>query len=129
MKGRILLVDDNVNLTALLSKALSKSGYETLSVNDSPRAVATVRQYQPDLILLDVMMPEMDGGDVLAELRSDFHLREIPVILLTALAQEAGSLTGIGGGNCPLIGKPVELRVLIGEIERALGREPVAALE
>lgn len=127
MKGRILLVDDNVNLTTLLSKALSKCGYETLSVNDSPKAIASVRQYRPDLILLDVMMPEMDGGEVLAELRADFQLREIPVILLTALAQEAGSLTGIGGGNCPLIGKPVELGVLVSEIERSLGRETVVA--
>ena len=127
MKGRILLVDDNVNLTTLLSKALSKCGYETFVVNDSPQAVETVRRFQPDLVLLDVMMPEMDGGDVLSELRADFSLREIPVILLTALAREAGSLTGIGGGNCPLIGKPVELGVLVSEIERTLGREAVGA--
>lgn len=122
MKGRILLVDDNVNLTTLLGKALQKCGYETREENDSTRALATVQRLRPDLILLDVMMPGKDGGDVLAELRSDFHLSRIPVILLTALASEAGSLAGIGGGHCPVLGKPVELSRLVSEIERELGR-------
>ncbi|MCB1236586.1 MAG: response regulator [Verrucomicrobiae bacterium] len=122
MKGRILLVDDNVNLTTLLGKALTKCGYEAHAENDSTLAVNRVRELRPDLIVLDVMMPVMDGGDVLAELRRDFQLRDIPVIMLTALAQEAGSLARIGGGNCPVIGKPVELGVLVNEIERGLGR-------
>ena len=126
MKGRILLVDDNVSLTTLLSKALTKCGYEVHAENHSVRAHATIQRVQPDLILLDVIMPGKDGGDVLAELRGDFQLSQIPVIMLTALAHEAGSLAQIGGGNCPVIGKPVELRVLVEEIERALGR-PVAA--
>ena len=122
MRGRILLIDDNVNLTTLLSKALERYGYETFSENDSMRAHATIQHVRPDLILLDVMMPGKDGGDVLADLRSDFYLARIPVIMLTALASEAGSLAQIGGGNCPVVGKPVELSVLIREIELALGR-------
>ena len=122
MKGRILLVDDNPNLTHLLARALAKFGYEAYEENDSMRAHATIQRLNPDLILLDVMMPGKDGGDVLAELRADFHLSRIPVIMLTALAHEAGSLAHIGGGNCPVIGKPVELSVLVHEIERMLGR-------
>lgn len=125
MKGRILLVDDNINLTNLLARALTRHGYEAYEENDSMRAHATVQRVNPDLILLDVMMPGKDGGDVLADLRSDFYLSQIPVIMLTALAGEAGSLAHIGGGNCPVIGKPVELSLLIREIERMLGRVPV----
>lgn len=126
MKGKILLVDDNVSLTTLLGKALAKYGYEVYVENESLRAHATIQRIQPDLILLDVMMPGKDGGDVLADLRADFHLARIPVIMLTALAHEAGSLAHIGGGSCPVIGKPVELKVLVREIDRVLGR-PVGA--
>lgn len=121
-RGRILLVDDNVNLTTLLAAALSRFGYEPVVENDSMKAFATVQRTRPDLILLDVMMPGKDGGDVLAELRSDFHLSRIPVIMLTALAREAGSLARIGGGLCPVMGKPVEFALLVREIERMLGR-------
>lgn len=122
MKGRILLVDDNINLTNLLARALTRFGYEVYEENESLRAHATVQRVNPDLILLDVMMPGKDGGDVLADLRSDFYLSRIPVIMLTALAGEAGSLAHIGGGSCPVIGKPVELSLLVCEIERMLGR-------
>lgn len=124
-RGRILLIDDNVNLTTLLATALGRFGFEPVVENDSMKALATVQRTQPDLILLDVMMPGKDGGDVLAELRSDFHLSRIPVIMLTALAREAGSLARIGGGLCPVMGKPVELGLLIREIERMLGRVAV----
>ena len=121
-RGRILLVDDNANLTTLLATALHRYGYEPVVENNALQAIATVQRAQPDLILLDVMMPGKDGGEVLAELRADFQLSRIPVIMLTALAKEAGSLARVGGGLCPVMGKPVELGLLIREIERMLGR-------
>lgn len=117
---KILIIDDNVNLTTLLSKALAKFGYEPYVENHSLLALGTVREVLPDLILLDVMMPERDGGRVLADLRADLQVRYIPVILLTALAREAQTLGEMDGITSTVIGKPVELKQLITEIETQL---------
>ncbi len=126
MAGRILLIDDNVGLTTLVSRALQKYGYEVTAENDSLRALDTIRRLRPELIVLDVMMPEKDGGDVLAELRADPHLKETPVILLTALAKEASGIANMGGMECAVLGKPVELGVLVQEIEKQLARASAA---
>ena len=120
MKNRILVVDDNVNLTTLLSKALQKFGYEVVVENDSSFALDTTRRVRPNLILLDVMMPHRDGGEVLEDLRNDFQLRTIPVILLTALAREAQSLADRGGIRSAVLSKPIEISVLLEEISAQL---------
>ncbi len=119
---KILIIDDNVNLTTLLSKALAKFGFEPYAENNSLLAFGTVRQVVPDLILLDVMMPERDGGRVLADLRADLATRYIPVILLTALAREAQTLGDMDGIKSKVIGKPVDLKQLLSEIEIELDR-------
>ena len=95
MNPRIQIIDDNTALTTLLAKALAKFGYDPVVENNPLLAINTVRHYMPDVILLDVMMPERDGGRVLADLRNDLSLRYIPVILLTAIAREA---SGAGSG-------------------------------
>ena len=92
------------------------------SPNDPTLALATARHYRPDLVLLDVMMPVLDGGDVLEQLWADIDLRSVPIILLTALSTEAASLARLGAGNYPVIGKPVEFRELVAQIEHSLGR-------
>ena len=120
MKARILLVDDNINLTTLLGKALTRNGYECHVQNNAVIATETARGVQPDLVLLDVMMPGKDGGDVLAELRADRLLREVPVIMLTALAAEAEGIAGMGGINSPVLGKPVDLGNLLVTIQQEL---------
>jgi len=138
MKSRILVVDDNVNLTALLSKALGRFNYDVIVENDSTFAIETVRRFHPDLIILDVMMPHRDGGEVLADLRADAELRHIPVILQTALSREAQSLASTGGIVSPVLTKPVEIRALLMEIEhqiekrkttRELARDEVELIE
>ncbi len=124
MSRRILIVDDNVNLTTLLSKALGKYGYEVVVENDSLHSIEMARRSNPNLILLDVMMPNLDGGDILAILRQDPQLRKIPVILLTALAREASGLGNLGGIQSPVLGKPIELSILMQEIENQLAQVP-----
>jgi CheY-like chemotaxis protein len=120
MRSRIQIIDDNVALTTLLAKALAKFGYEPVVENNPLLAVNTVRHYMPDLILLDVMMPERDGGRVLADLRNDLSLRYIPVILLTAIAREAQTLANTGGIQSTVIAKPVQLQELLQIIESHL---------
>jgi len=120
MKSRIQIIDDNVALTTLLAKALAKFGFEPVVENNPMLAVNTVRHYMPDLILLDVMMPERDGGRVLQDLRNDLSLRYIPVILLTAIAREAQTLANTGGIVSTVLAKPVQLQELISAIESHL---------
>ncbi len=125
MKNRILAVDDNVNLTTLLAKSLGRLGYEVHVENDSLFALDTVRRVRPEVILLDVMMPGRDGGQVLRDLRADADLRFIPVILLTGIAREAQSLAGIGGIESVVLPKPVPLRELTAEINRHVPIRPM----
>lgn len=113
MRPRIQIIDDNVALSTLLAKALTKFDYDPVVENNPLLAINTVRHYMPDLILLDVMMPERDGGRVLADLRNDLSLRYIPVILLTAIAREAQTLANTGGIQSTVLSKPVQLRELI----------------
>lgn len=120
MKTRIQIIDDNVSLTTLLAKTFAKFGYEPVVENNPLLAINTARHFMPDIILLDVMMPERDGGRVLADLRADLSLRYIPVILLTAIAREARTLADMGGIKSAIIAKPVQLTELVDEIERQL---------
>ncbi|MEO0445472.1 MAG: response regulator [Verrucomicrobiota bacterium] len=130
MKRRILLIDDNLNLTNLLSRALRKFGFEVFAENNSFNSMSTIRASAPDLLVLDVMMPGKDGAAVLAELRMDPTWGDLPVILLTAIAQEAQSIANIGGRHSKVMGKPVEFEDLVAEIEDSLakaeGMVPVA---
>lgn len=122
MPSRILIIDDNIALTTLLGKTLYRFGYEPIVENNAIFALNTAREYRPDLILLDIMMPERDGGRVLGDLRADLSLRHIPVILLTAIAREVQSLADVGGIRSAVLAKPVQLQALVDEIERQLER-------
>ena len=94
-KKRIMIVDDEAAFTRMMKLVLEKTGqYEVLGVNKAPEALEQARGYRPDLILLDVVMPEMDGGDVAAQLQADPVLKNIPVVFLTALVGEKESRSG-----------------------------------
>lgn len=124
MKGRVLLIDDNQNLTTMTHRALTKSGYEVHVENNALQAMDAIRRVRPEVLVLDMMMPGRDGGDILAEIRADHSLHKLPVVVLTALAKEAAHMSRLGGVESPVLGKPVELRTLIAEIDRqiSLGR-------
>jgi len=122
MKTTIQIIDDNVALTTLLAKTLSRFGYRPVVENNPLLAINTARHYLPDLVLLDVMMPERDGGRVLADLRSDLSLRYIPVVLLTGIAKEAQALAETGGIRSIILSKPVQLKELLNTIESEIAR-------
>ena len=124
-RPRILLVDDNPNLTSMVRVFLSRIGrYEVREENCSNAAIATVREYRPDVVILDVDMPGKDGGDVAAELRADPVFDEIPIIFLSALIskEESGWRDG-----AIYLAKPVVLKVLLEAVRSMLALDAVAA--
>jgi CheY-like chemotaxis protein len=110
-KKRILVVDDEVSFTRLLKLNLEQTGlYEVLVENTPVTTLAAARRFKPDLVLLDVMMPEMDGGTLAARLRASPALERVPIIFLTAAVrkEEIASRHGQIGGF-PFLAKPVDL--------------------
>lgn len=123
MKKRILIVDDEAPTTRLIRLNLEHTGrYEVREENDSLSAVNAALEFLPDLILLDVVMPSLDGGDVVARLKTDPKLKNIPVVFLTATVRktEVDTHGGIVGGF-PFLAKPTSAKELIDCIEQQLG--------
>jgi CheY-like chemotaxis protein len=121
-KKRILLVDDESSITRLLRLNLEKTGfYVVRDENLGAKALSAAREFQPDLIVLDVMMPDMDGGAVAAAIRKDPLLNTIPIVFLTA-AVKPGEIKARDGciGGFPYIAKPLNVKGVMAEIERHL---------
>jgi DNA-binding response OmpR family regulator len=111
-KGRILIVDDDPNAVEILTRMLEREGYDCVSAASGAAALQLVRAQAVDVILLDVMMPEMDGLQVCERLRQDSELRQIPVILLTAKDDMETRSRGMALGVSEYLTKPVNKREL-----------------
>ena len=121
-KKRILIVDDESGFTRLLKLTLEKTGrYVVREENDGTKARDTAREFRPDLIFLDIVMPKIDGGDVASQIKSDAALKDTKIIFLTAIVskQEATQGTGLIGGF-PFLSKPISLDALRACIEESL---------
>jgi len=108
-KKRILVVDDEQAVTDVLVRFLEIGGlYEVIAINDATKAAEVAREFHPDLIVLDIIMPTLDGGEVLAELRGDKEFSDLRAIFLTGLvsSEEIGG-EGYEISNHPVIPKPV----------------------
>ena len=123
MKKRILLVDDEAGITRMMRRNLEATGrFEVQEVNISTHAVAAAQQFRPDLVVLDVMMPDMDGGAVAAELADDPLLARVPIIYLTAIVSKREvEPTGSMIGNHIFLAKPVKHDDLLACIDKQLG--------
>ena len=123
MKAKVLLIDDEVDFTELLAANLEDSGFEVRQVNDPVQALNEARLFRPDICIIDLVMPRMDGGDVVNALKSDLVLSATPVLMLTALVEEStdepGELQMKGG--LPFVSKTSDLEVIINAIKRLLG--------
>jgi len=119
---RILIVDDERESTHLVKILLEKIGrYCVLEENDAANAHQSARDFRPDLILLDIMMPQRDGGDVAAEIEADPVLQRTPIIFLTALVTKAeAAKAGFHVQGHPVVAKPVNISELIKRIEENL---------
>ena len=121
-KKRILVVDDELMITGILNTFLGGTGaYEVQVENHATKALQTARQFKPDLILLDVHMPELEGGEVAALIREDKALKDTPIVFLTALIQR-GEVRQSGGiiGGFPFIAKPLDPKMVDDTIREVL---------
>lgn len=105
-KARILVADDEPHIRRILQFLLENEGFEVLLAEDGSQAWEAVRNFQPDLVLLDVMMPRMDGFAVLDEIRSGYETATLPVIMLTAKGESADKVRGLRGGANDYVIKP-----------------------
>jgi two-component system alkaline phosphatase synthesis response regulator PhoP len=121
----ILIVDDEVDILEMLKYNLEKEGYSVLTAKNGKTALDEVRK-NPDLIVLDVMMPEMDGWEVCKRLKRDQRSADIPVLFLTAKGSEVDEVVGLELGAEDYIVKPISVRKLLARIKAILRRRDTA---
>ena len=119
-RSRVLIVDDERKNRDLIEVLLSKQGYEITTANSGEEALAAVAESLPDLILLDVMMPGMDGYQVATRLKADPRSAHIPVVMLSALTDRNSMMHGMTAGAAAYLAKPVDGAQLRSEVERLL---------
>ena len=124
-KQMIYVVDDEPLITRLAQINLERAGYTVQMAHDGVQALAALqqKQVQPDLILLDVMMPYMDGFELLTKIQADEELKEIPVIFMTARSRDDDMIAGQHLGAVQYLTKPINPSELLGFVEAALNKK------
>jgi len=122
VKQKILVVDDEEDILELLKFNLSREGYQVLCAVSGEQALRLVRSENPDLIMLDLMLPGIDGLEVTRRLKNDPDTKNLPIVMLTAKGEEADIVTGLELGADDYITKPFSPRVLIARIRAVLRR-------
>ncbi len=120
--AKVLIVDDEADILELVGVSLRRAGFETAQAQDGNSAVKMAKKEQPDLIVLDLMLPGMDGFSVFKKLRKDARTRTIPVIMLTAKGQQGDKIAGLELGADDYITKPFSPRELVLRVEGLLRR-------
>lgn len=123
MSQKILLVDDEEDILEFLSYNLIKDGFEILTANNGAKGLALAKKHKPDLVILDVMMPEMDGVDVCQRIRQLPELDETLVLFLSARAEDYSELAGFSAGADDYITKPIKPKLLISRVNAILRRK------
>jgi two-component system response regulator ResD len=124
-RGSILVVDDEPTIAEVVARYLTRAGYETRTASDGPSAVAAAAVRRPDLVVLDIMLPGLDGLEVMRRLHEDAGER-VPVILLTAKGEEADRLVGLRQGADDYVVKPFSPRELVARVDAVLRRSESA---
>ncbi|CDZ23562.1 hypothetical protein CCDG5_0424 [[Clostridium] cellulosi] len=122
MAKKILIVDDEEHIVELLRMNLKKQGYETICAYSGVEAVELAQKTKPDLILLDIMMPDMDGLETCRKLREDTMLKKVPIIILSAKSEETDKVIGLGVGADDYMTKPFGIREMLARISALLRR-------
>ncbi len=119
-KKRVLVIDDEKSFTQMVKLNLEETGkYIVRTENEGTKAIEAAREFNPHIIFLDIVMPDVDGGEIAQKLRADANLAKIPVVFLTAIVKEneVDSQDGVIGGN-PFIAKPVTTQKITAAIEK-----------
>lgn len=119
---KILVVDDEMDVTELLAYTLKAKGFVVETLNDPNRSIGLARSFLPDLVVLDVMMPDLSGIQICRMLRADPQLKKVPVIFLTARAEESDRIRGLETGADDYICKPFSTKELTLRIQTILRR-------
>lgn len=121
----ILVVEDEVDLAQMLRMNLTQDGYSCDMVHDGGEAVTAIRKRRPDLVILDRMLPGLSGDDVLASIRRESELAKVPVIMLTAKAEDSDQLAGFELGADDYVTKPFAIKVLLARVASVIRRSNV----
>jgi two-component system alkaline phosphatase synthesis response regulator PhoP len=119
-KGKILVVDDEVNITQILEFSIGSEGFEVITAQNGEEAIEKARREQPDLIILDVMMPKIDGYEACRILKANPLTKNIPVVLLTAKGRDIDKRLGMEVGATDYIVKPFSPNRLVERINQLL---------
>ena len=133
-KKTILVVDDEKDLLDLIEYNLMKEGFKVLKAENGEKGIEVAKENKPDLVLLDIMMPKMDGLEAVEIMRKDDDLKRIPIIFLTARSDEKTEIEGLNKGGDDYITKPISTTKLVSRIKAVMRRfdesaEPVNKLE
>lgn len=121
-KQTILVVDDERDLLDLIEYNLKKEGFKVLKAENGEEGISKAKEHRPDLILLDIMMPKMDGLEAVEIMRKDDGLKKTPIIFLTARSDEKTEIDGLNKGGDDYITKPISTTKLVSRIKAALRR-------
>ncbi len=122
-KKRILVVDDEKDLVDLISYNLNRNGYDVITADDGASALELASKEQPDLVVLDLMLPGVDGMEVAKQLRADPETASIPIIMLTAKSEEVDGVVGLAIGADDYITKPFSMKILLARLNTVLRRQ------
>lgn len=127
IKKKIMVVDDEADIRELIKFNLEKEGFDVVPVSDGETALEEARLKQPDLIILDVMLPGIDGIEVCFKLKSDSAYKSIPIVMLSAKTDESDQLVGLKIGADDYLVKPFSPKVLVAKISAILRRSDVVS--
>lgn len=115
-KSTVLIVDDDVTIRRVLGALLSGDGHQLFYAANGQEALELAAQHKPDVVLLDIMMPVMDGFEVCRRLRGEHGLSEVPILMVTALSDRTSRLEGINAGADDFISKPFDRELLLARV-------------
>ena len=118
--AKILVADDDRTLLEALTMILKDKGYDVVAVPDGQGLLQLIEKEQPDLLMLDIMMPKVDGLQLLQEVRSDERYRDLPVLMISSMAPEEATVRSLGLGASDFIAKPFRVRELTARVEAQL---------
>jgi len=126
---KILLVDDESDILEFLSYTLNKEGYQVLTAKNGHEAISIARSENPHLVLLDIMMPEMDGIETCKEIREISSLKDVPIAFLTARSEDYTQIAGFNAGADDYILKPIRPKILLSRIIALLRRNKMEVVQ